>query len=57
MFIDHGDVKVIKSATRTYWVYLESFGQGQAFQVQKLSLLIRYIRQTHKGLVRNVRDF
>ena len=57
MFVEHGDVKVIKSATRTYWVYLESFGYGQAYQAQKLSLLIKYIRQTHKGLVRNVRDF
>ena len=26
LFIDHGDVKIVKSSPQTYWINLESFG-------------------------------
>ena len=56
LFIDHGDVKIVKSSPQTYWINLESFGSSIETE-GKLRLLLQYIRQTHKSLVRNIREY
>lgn len=54
LFIDHGDVKVVKCAPYTYWVELESLGVDSK---KKIQLLLQHLQRTQKGVVRKTRSF
>lgn len=64
LFIEHGDVTVVKTAACLYWVDFESFDSTEAQgkqcvgQVQgTLNRIIQSIRRSHRALIRNVREY
>ena len=58
MFIDHGDVTVVKTGACTFWVDFESFDSEELTSAQgTLGRIKQQICLKHKSLIRNIRDY
>ena len=58
MFIDHGDVTVVKTGALTFWVDFESFDSEELTNAKTaLGLIKQHIRLKHKNLIRNIREY
>lgn len=58
MFIDHGDVSVVKTGPSSFWVDFESFDSEESICAQgTLGRIKQMILQKHKGLIRTMRDY
>ena len=58
MFIDHGDVTVVKNAPFVYWVDFESFDSDELTNAQgALGRIINHVKNKHRGLIRNIREY
>jgi len=60
MFIDYGDVTVVKGSPSTYWVDFEQVDQDEEAtrqEMRSLKSIQQVICQKHKMLIRNIREY
>ena len=55
LFIDHGDVTVVKAGPHLYWVDFESFDSTDQ-QSGTLGRIMQQMRNKHRPLIKSIRD-
>lgn len=58
MFIDHGDVTVVKNGPFSFWVDFESFDSEESICAQgTLGRIKQMIVRKHRDVIRTIRDY